>query len=71
MKVDLVEQSEPFSDELWYGVRVDGVSVKWSRDKAVIEAVYNDIINNPDVLKNKENILKSEVIDVSLKETNQ
>jgi hypothetical protein len=71
MKVDLVEQTEPFSDEIWYGIRVDGLSVKWSRDKAVIEAIYNDIINDPDVLKNKENILKSEVIDVSLKETNQ
>jgi hypothetical protein len=71
MKVDLVEQSEPFSDELWYGVRVDGSSVKWSRDKAAIEAIYNDIINNPDVLKNKENILKSEEVNVSLKETNQ
>jgi hypothetical protein len=71
MTVDLVEQSEPFSDEVWYGVRVDGSSVKWSRDKAAIEAIYNDIINNPDVLKNKENILKSQVINVSLKETNQ
>jgi hypothetical protein len=71
MKVDLVEQTEPFSDEIWYGVRVDGLSVKWSRDKAVIEAIYNDIINDPDVLKNKENILKSQVINVSLEETNQ
>jgi hypothetical protein len=71
MTVDLVEQSEPFSDEIWYGVRVDGSSVKWSRDKAAIEAIYNDIISNPDVLKNKENILKSQKIDVSLKETNQ
>ena len=71
MTVDLVEQSEPFSDEIWYGVRVDGASVKWSRDKAAIEAIYNDIISNPDVLKNKENILKSQKIDVSLKETNQ
>jgi hypothetical protein len=71
MKVDLVEQSEPFSDELWYGVRVNGVSVKWSRDKAVIEAIYNDILTNPDVLKTKENILKSEEVNVSLKETNQ
>jgi hypothetical protein len=71
MKVDLVEQTEPFSDEIWYGVRVDGSSVKWSRDKAKIEAIYNDIINNPDVLKNKENILKSEEVNVSLKETNQ
>jgi hypothetical protein len=71
MTVDLVEQSEPFSDEIWYGVRVDGSSVKWSRDKAKIEAIYNDIVNDPDVLKNKENILKSEIINVSLKETNQ
>jgi len=71
MKVDLVEQTEPFSDDIWYGIRVDGLSVKWSRDKAVIEAIYNDIINDPDVLKNKENILKSQVINVSLEETNQ
>ena len=66
MTVDLVEQSEPFSDEIWYGVRVDGSSVKWSRDKAVIEAIYNDIISNPEVLKTKENILKSQKINVSL-----
>lgn len=71
MTVDLVEQSEPFSDEIWYGVRVDGSSVKWSRDKAVIEAIYNDIISNPEVLKTKENILKSEKINVSLDKTNQ
>jgi hypothetical protein len=66
MTVDLVEQSEPFSDEIWYGVRVNGSSVKWSRDKAVIEAIYNDIISNPEVLKTKENILKSQKINVSL-----
>lgn len=66
MKVDLVEQSEPFSDEIWYGVRVNGSSVKWSRDKEVIEAIYNDILTNPDVLKTKENILKSQEVNVSL-----
>ena len=71
MTVDLVEQSEPFSDETWYGVRVNGSSVKWSRDKAVIEAIYNDILTNPDILKTKENILKSQKINVSLDETNQ
>jgi len=71
MKVDLVEQTEPFSDEIWYGIRVNGTSVKWSRDKEVIEAIYNDILTNPDVLKTKENILKSEEVNVSLKETNQ
>lgn len=66
MKVDLVEQMEPFSDEVWYGIRVNGSSVKWSRDKDVIEALYNDILTNPDVLKTKENILKSQEINVSL-----
>ena len=66
MKVDLVEQMEPFSDETWYGIRVNGSSVKWSRDKDVIEALYNDILTNPDVLKTKENILKSQEINVSL-----
>lgn len=70
MKVDLVEQNEPFSDETWYGVRVNGSSIKWSRDKKVIEAIYNDILANPDVLKTKENILKSHKINVSLDETN-
>ena len=71
MKVDLVEQQEPFSDEIWYGVRVNGSSVKWSRDKEVIEAIYNDILTNPDILKTKENILKSQEVSVSLEETNQ
>lgn len=71
MKVDLVEQQEPFSDEIWYGVRVNGSSVKWSRDKEVIEAIYNDILTNPDILKTKENILKSQEVNVSLEETNQ
>ena len=66
MKVDLVEQMEPFSDETWYGIRVNGSSVKWSRDKDVIEALYNDILTNPDVLKTKENILKSQEINLSL-----
>ena len=71
MTVDLVEQSEPFSDEIWYGVRVNGSSVKWSRDKEVIEAIYNDILTNPDIIKTKEIILKSQEISLSLEETNQ
>jgi hypothetical protein len=66
MKVELVEQYEPFSDEAWYGVRVNGTSVKWSRDKVIADAIYDDIINNIDALKTKENILKSHIIDVPL-----
>lgn len=71
MKVDLVEQQEPFSDEIWYGVRVNGSSVKWSKNKEAIETIYNDILTNPDIIKTKEIILKSQEISLSLEETNQ
>ena len=66
MKVDLIEQVEPFSDQPWYGIRVDGSSVKWSKDKSVVETMYNDILANPELLKTKENILQSQEIDVPL-----
>lgn len=71
MKVDLIEQHEPFSDQPWYGVRVDDKSIKWTRDKELAESVYNDIVNNPDATKTKEIILKSQEIDVPLSEINQ
>lgn len=71
MKVELIEQMEPFSDHAWYGVRVNGTSVKWSRDKAVAETIYNDIINNIDTTKTREIILKSQEIEVPLSEQNQ
>ena len=66
MTVDLVEQVEPFSDQPWYGIRVDGSSVKWSKDKSVVETMYNDILANPELLKTKENILKSQEINLPL-----
>jgi hypothetical protein len=66
MKVELVEQVEPFNDDPWYGIRVNGASIKWSKDKSVIDTIYNDILANPDLLKTKENILKSQEISVPL-----
>ena len=66
MKVELVEQYEPFSDEAWYGVRVNGTSVKWSRDKVIADAIYDDIINNIDATKTREIILQSQEIEVPL-----
>ena len=71
MKVDLVEQTEPFSDEIWYGVRVNGSSVKWTRDKVIADAIYDDIINNIDRTKTREIILKSQEIEVPLSEQKQ
>jgi hypothetical protein len=71
MKVELIEQYEPFSDEPWYGVKVDGSSVKWTRDKVIADAIYDGIINNIDVTKTREIILKSEEIEVPLSEQKQ
>jgi hypothetical protein len=66
MKIELIEQLEPFSDQPWYGVKVNGTSIKWTREKEVADTIYNDILTNPDLLKTKENVLKSEEVEVSL-----
>jgi hypothetical protein len=62
----MVEQLEPFSDSPWFGVKVDDKTVKWCRNKEDAEAVYNEIISDPSVLKTKENILYSQDIIVPL-----
>ena len=71
MKIELVEQMEPFSDQPWYGVRVNGTSIRWTIDKEVAEVIYNDIVNNPDATKTREIILQSEEIEVPLSEQKQ
>ena len=40
MTVELIEQIEPFSDNPWYGVKVDGSSIKWTREKEVACLLY-------------------------------
>jgi len=66
VKIEMVEQLEPFSDSPWFGIRVNDKVVKWCRDKETAQAIYDEIINNPDVLKTKENILYSQDIIVPL-----
>ena len=66
VKIEMVEQLEPFSDNPWYGVRVNDKTVKWCRDKETAQAIYDEIISDPSVLKTKENILNSQDIIVPL-----
>jgi hypothetical protein len=66
VKIEMVEQLEPFSDSPWFGIRVNDKVVKWCRDKETAQAIYDEIINNPDVLKTKENILYSQDIVIPL-----
>jgi len=66
VKIEMVEQLEPFSYNPWYGVRVNDKTVKWCRDKETAQAIYDEIISDPSVLKTKENILYSQDIIVPL-----
>ena len=66
VKIEMVEQLEPFSDSPWFGIRVNDKVVKWCRDKENAQAIYDEIISDPSVLKTKENILYSQDIVVPL-----
>lgn len=66
VKIEMVEQLEPFSDNPWYGVRVNDKTVKWCRDKETAQSIYDEIISDPSVLKTKENILYSQDIIIPL-----
>ena len=41
VKIEMVEQLEPFSDSPWFGVRVNDKTVKWCRDKDTAQAIYD------------------------------
>jgi hypothetical protein len=66
VKIEMVEQLEPFSDSPWFGIRVNDKVVKWCRDKDTAQAIYDEIISDPSVLKTKENILYSQDIIIPL-----
>jgi len=66
VKIEMVEQLEPFSDSPWFGIRVNDKVVKWCRDKETAQAIYDEIISDPSVLKTKENILYSQDIIIPL-----
>ena len=66
VKIEMVEQLEPFSDSPWFGIRVNDKVVKWCRDKETAQSIYDEIISDPSVLKTKENILYSQDIIIPL-----
>jgi hypothetical protein len=70
MKVELIEETK-FNGEPWYIVQVDGQYVKGTGNKILADKMYEEIIADPNIVKTKINILKSQDIDVSLVETNQ
>jgi hypothetical protein len=51
-------------------VKIDGNNIKWFANKDTAEAFYLSVIANPEILKSKTNILKTDEINVSLDEQN-
>ncbi|NBW33733.1 MAG: hypothetical protein EBR30_01610 [Cytophagia bacterium] len=64
MKVELIKE-ERFNESPYYIIKVDDKFVTGSGYEDKAEELYNELISNPDVLKTKVKILKSEEIDVS------
>ncbi len=69
MKVELVEETK-YNGEPWYIIKIDDLYFKGTGNKIVAEAMYTEIINDPNVIKTRVNILKSQDIDVPLEEPN-
>ena len=69
MKVELEEQVK-YNTDPWFVIRIDGEYLIGTGDKANANKMYNEIIANPDVIKTKVNILKSEEVNVPLEEQN-
>jgi hypothetical protein len=69
MKIELIEETK-YNGEPWYIVQVDGQYIIGTGNKLNADKMYNEIIADPNVIKTKVNILKSEEVNVSLEEQN-
>jgi hypothetical protein len=68
MIVELWEEITP-GDATMYSVRAGGSTIKWFAHKDNAEKFYEQIVANPDLLKPRKNILKSQEINLSLEDT--
>lgn len=69
MKIELVEEQK-YNGEPWYVVRVDDQYIIGTGNKLNADKMYNEIVADPNVIKTKVNILKSEEVNVPLEEQN-
>lgn len=65
MKIELISE-EAFGKDPFYEVRVDGHFITGSSKLETAESLYNQVLSNPDALKTKKTVLRSDKIDVSL-----
>lgn len=65
MKLEILQETS-HEDGVWYSLKVDGRSKKYSRKLEEIEQLYQEIKDNPEILNPTIDVLKSEEICVSL-----
>lgn len=61
MKLEIVKE-EKFNEPIWYFLRVDGISYQCSRNLEEIEDLYNKFVEDPELIKEKKTVLKSQEI---------
>jgi len=69
MKVELVEEIK-YNEQPWYIIRINGQYIKGTGNKIIAESLYEEIIADPNSVKTKINVLKSQELVVSLDEQN-
>lgn len=65
MKLELIKESKIGKPD-WYYILVDGKELNGSGTLSIIEAQYEAILSDPNVLKISIEVLKSQEIDVPL-----
>lgn len=61
MTLEIVKE-EAYGEPTWYFVRVDGSSIKCSKNLEEMVEFYDELKNNPELVKPKKTILKSDEI---------
>jgi hypothetical protein len=68
MKIELIKE-EKFGDQDWYCIKIDGLSLAYEKTEEKANELYQMLINNPNLLKKREIILKSVEIVVPSEDT--
>ena len=61
MKLEIIKE-EKFNEAAWYILRLDDMAIQCSRRLEEIEEMYNQIIEDPEIIKERKTVLKSQEI---------
>jgi hypothetical protein len=69
MIVELIEELH-FDRPAWYTLVIDGNYITGSGNLESMQKLYEDVSNDPSMVKTKKKVLKSDEINVSLEQEN-